>query len=101
MHTPSTTRDTFPALTEHPANTANDNCRDKQPTKLPTLKYVAIIETDTDQAFFNLNSSDINEKKRKVLENAKEMCTEMASEVYGGKVKLQDIMDMVFKMAKE
>jgi outer membrane protein OmpA-like peptidoglycan-associated protein len=101
MHTPLTTRASSPALTEHPGNTANDDSREEQPTKLPTLEYTAIIRTDTDEILFDLGSSDINQKTRKVLDNMKEMCTGIRLQDYGGKAKLQNIMDMASKMAKE
>ncbi|CAN9210013.1 hypothetical protein AA0117_g2661 [Alternaria alternata] len=67
----------------------------------PTLKYVAIIEAHTDKAFFKFSPSDINEKKRKIINSAKDMCTQMVSKGYGGKVKRQDIMDTALNMAKK
>ncbi|KAG9193371.1 hypothetical protein G6011_03406 [Alternaria panax] len=99
MNTLPTTRTTSPALTERQDVTA-DESTEQQAILPPTLKYIAIIETHTDKAFFNLDISDINEKKRKVINSAKEMCTEMVFKGYGGKVKLQDIMDMAVKMAE-
>jgi hypothetical protein len=101
IHTPSTTRPTSPALTERPNGTANGNDCDKRPTKPPTLKYIAIIETDTDKAFYNFDSSDINQKKHVVLVRAKEMHTEMMAKGYEGNIKLQDIMDIAVKMGME
>jgi hypothetical protein len=101
MHTPSTTRPTSPALTERPNGTENGNDCDKRPTKPPTLKYIAIIETDTDKAFYNFDSSDINQKKHVVLVRAKEMHTEMMAKGYEGNIKLQDIMDIAVKMGME
>ena len=67
----------------------------------PTLKYVAIIEAHTDKAFFKFSLSGINEKKRKSINSAKDMCTQMVSKGYGGKVKRQDIMDTALNMAKK
>ena len=98
MDTPSTTRATSPALTERPANADADD----EPTKLPTLKYIAIIETDSDnKAIFDLEFADVNQDKHKVLVIAQDMCTEMVSKGYESKVKLQDIMEMAVKMAKK
>ncbi|CAN9196095.1 unnamed protein product [Alternaria alternata] len=46
-------------------------------------------------------SSTNPQKKRKIINSAKEMCTQMVSKGYGGKVKLQDIMDTALNMAKK
>ena len=100
MNTPSTSRSISLALTEHPDNTTSD-ITEQQAVLPPTLKYIAIIETNTDKAFLNFDPSDINEKKREILNSAKEMCTQMVSKGYGGKVKRQDIMDTALNMAKK
>ncbi|CAI9628572.1 hypothetical protein GT037_002016 [Alternaria burnsii] len=99
MNTPSTSRSISPDLTEHSDNITS-NMTEQQAVLPPTLKYIAIIETNTNKAFFNFDPSDINEKKREILNSAKDMCTQMVSKGYGGKVKLQDIMDIVVDMAK-
>jgi hypothetical protein len=99
MNTPSTSRSISLALTEHPDKITSD-ITEQQAVLPPTLKYIAIIETNTDKAFFNFDPSDINEKKREILNSAKEMCIQMVSKGYGGKVKLQDIMDIAVDMAK-
>lgn len=65
------------------------------------LNYIAVIKTATDKAIFNLDISDIDVNTRRVISRAQDMCTEMVSKGYEGKVKLQDIMDMAVKMAKK
>ncbi|KAI4698924.1 hypothetical protein J4E81_005536 [Alternaria sp. BMP 2799] len=98
MGTPSTTRATSPVLTER----ADNDTAESDAIKLPTLKYIAIIETDNDnKAIFDLEFADVNQDKHKVLVIAKDMCTEMVSKGYESKVKLQDIMEMAVKMAKK
>ena len=96
--TPSTTRTTSPALTER----ADNDTAESDAIKLPTIKYITIIETDNDnKAIFDLEFADVNQDKHKVLVIAKDMCTEMVSKGYESKVKLQDIMEMAVKMAKK
>ncbi|KAI4908143.1 hypothetical protein J4E90_008767 [Alternaria incomplexa] len=86
------------ALTER----ADNDTAESDAIKLPTLKYIAIIETDNDnKAIFDLEFADVNQDKHKVLVIAKDMCTEMVSKGYESKVKLQDIMEMAVKMAKK
>ena len=65
------------------------------------LKYIAVIETATDKAIFNLDISDVNEKKHRLMRTTQGMCTDMVSNGYEGKVKLQDIMDMVVEIAED
>jgi hypothetical protein len=101
MHTPLTTRPTSPALTERPEDTNSGDSNARKPPLPPVLEYIAVIRTGTDKAIFHLDISDVNEKKRRVMNSAKDMCTEMVSKGYEGKVKLQDIMDMAVKMAKK
>ncbi|KAI4916315.1 uncharacterized protein J4E92_009232 [Alternaria infectoria] len=86
------------ALTER----ADNDTAESNAIKLPTLKYIAIIETDNDnKAIFDLEYPEVNQDKHKVLVIAKDMCTEMVSKGYESKVKLQDIMEMAVKMAKK
>ncbi|CAA9962839.1 hypothetical protein PTMSG1_06207 [Pyrenophora teres f. maculata] len=100
----TTTRTASPAPTERPFeynNDYKDHQRKDEPPKLPKLKYVAIIETETDKAVYNIEPRRINGEVRKRLESAKEMCDEMVMLGYGGKVKLQDVMDVGMKMARK
>lgn len=101
MQTPSTTRPTSPALTERPGDTTNGESPELRTPLAPMLNYIAVIKTATDEAIFNLDVSDVNVNKRRVMSSAQDMCTEMVSKGYEGKVKLQDIMDMAVKMAKK
>ncbi|CAE7185243.1 hypothetical protein PTNB85_07068 [Pyrenophora teres f. teres] len=100
----TTTRAASPAPTERPFqynNDYKDHQRKDEPPKLPKLKYVAIIETETDKAVYNIEPRRINGEVRKKLESAKEMCDEMIMLGYEGKVKLQDFMDVGMKMARK
>ncbi|KAE8829692.1 hypothetical protein HRS9122_09507 [Pyrenophora teres f. teres] len=100
----TTTRTASPAPTERPFeynNDYKDHQRKDEPPKLPKLKYVAIIETETDKAVYNIEPRRINGEVRKKLESAKEMCDEMVMLGYESKVKLQDVMDVGMKMAKK
>ncbi|KAI4610003.1 hypothetical protein J4E83_008568 [Alternaria metachromatica] len=101
IQTPSTTRPNSPALTERPVDTTNGESSELGTPLAPMLNYIAVIKTATDEAIFSLDISDVNEKKRRVMSSAQDMCTEMVSKGYEGKVKLQDIMDMAVKMAKK
>ncbi|KAI4678422.1 uncharacterized protein J4E84_008677 [Alternaria hordeiaustralica] len=99
MDTPSTTRAPSPALTERQDNPTADRATESKPIEPPTLKYIAVIETANDKAVFNLDTNKVDEKQHKILVNAKEMCDEMVSMSYGGKTKLQDVMDLTVQMA--
>ncbi|KAL1799221.1 hypothetical protein ACET3X_003258 [Alternaria dauci] len=90
-----------PDLTACPDTLIEDSVSEGIPHKLPTLKYVAVIETDTDKAIYALEPSHVNEKDRKLMDSAQAMCNAMISKGYGGKVKLQDMMDIAVKMAKK
>ncbi|KAI2476646.1 hypothetical protein Ptr902_11993 [Pyrenophora tritici-repentis] len=100
--TPPTTRATSPAPTERTAESnskSKDHQRKQEPPKLPTLKYVAIIETETDKAICELKPECVDEEVCKLVNSAKEMCDKMFKKGYEGKVKLQDIMDIGLDMA--
>jgi hypothetical protein len=97
MLTPSETRATSPALTERP--TSLERNQNQQPTPIQTLRYIALIETSTYEAIFDLEPADINAETHKTLHTAKDICTQMVAKGYGGAVKLQDILDMAVKMA--
>ena len=99
MDTPSTTRATSPALTERQGDFTANRTTESKVAEPPTLKYIAVIETATEKAIFNLDTNKVDEKQHKILVNAKDMCNEMASMSYGGKTKLQDVMDLTVQMA--
>ena len=99
MDTPSTSRATSPALTERQGDFTANRTTESKPAEPPTLKYIAVIETATEKAIFNLDIKKRDEKQHKILVNAKDMCHEMASKGYDGKTKLQEVMDMTVQMA--
>ncbi|RMZ68295.1 hypothetical protein GMOD_00004517 [Pyrenophora seminiperda CCB06] len=103
--TPPITRTASPALTERQINykrtTAEGDQRKNEPPKQPTLQYVCIIETEEDQAIYKISPGKVDKGVRKKLAVAKDMCDEMVRMGYGGKVKLQDVMDMGIRMANK
>lgn len=61
MLTPTITRSTSPAHTEFPIESDHDGMRENgtSSTDLPTLKFMAVIETLTDKAIYEMDDSDI------------------------------------------
>ncbi|KAF1936605.1 hypothetical protein EJ02DRAFT_515706 [Clathrospora elynae] len=108
--TPSTTRATSPPLTERPISTNSDDDDEEnnhtdssnKSFELATLKYIAILETSTDKAIFDLNPLiDISAGVRNVLDSAKGMCDQLICTGYGENVNLQDILDVAAGMSAE
>jgi len=99
MDTPSTTRANSPVPIERQGHPDSNRTIKSKPAEPPTLKYIAVIETATEKAIFNIDINKVDEKQHKILVNAKDMCNEMASKGYDGKMKLQDVMDMTVQMA--
>ncbi|RAR02081.1 hypothetical protein DDE83_008701 [Stemphylium lycopersici] len=100
--TPSITRSTSPAITERSLEPGQDETRrdcSTMSTELPTLEFMAIIETSTDKAMFRMGGSDIHDTARARAYTGLNMCEHMIRKGYGGKVKLQDIIDMALRTA--
>jgi hypothetical protein len=101
MLTPSTTRSASLAPTERSITTEKGDRSETTTIEKPTLRYIALIETSTDEAIFDLEPADINAETNKTLHTAKDMCTQMVAKGYGGTVKMQDILDMAVKLAEK
>jgi hypothetical protein len=101
MLTPSATRATSPALTERPINPERDDQAKHSgasSVEFPTLKYMAVLETSTDKAIFEIEPKYVNDTIRNKMAVGSKVCTQMIGKGYGEKVKMQDIFDVAVQL---
>jgi hypothetical protein len=67
VFTPSGTRTNFVALTKQFTIAENERQDETKSLKRATLKYIAVIETNTDKALFDLEPADITAETHKLL----------------------------------
>jgi hypothetical protein len=101
MLTPSATRSTSPALTVRLFNTEHDDHETAKPLEHPTLKYIAIIETSTEKAIFDIDPAHVDQGTHKLLLDGQKWCDRVVEKGYGRELRMQNTLDVVIRIMTE
>ncbi|KAI4916314.1 uncharacterized protein J4E92_009231 [Alternaria infectoria] len=97
MLTPSTTRNTSPALTEFPADDSKNDDKSGSATDSTYVRAFVPPDTRINKAFFVLYISEDKDKRVKFKVN--DACLEQIKKVYGEKASMIDVVELAIQMA--